>query len=225
MRDEIDSWLKGGCNYLLGVALYARYGKDEFLKRIFIQSDKSFNRQKLNEVLIKLRGESAKAGKSESPKEAAFLSLKVGKPENRKEAASHPVEFPELLQVKNLRNQTMAELRSLHPYLSTLPEGEELRQLAENIVKLRKKNVEHWQRYNHLTEYGPDEIPYKPEPVLVPIELINTCENLRKSISKAELRLKEQTPPSQKTIDLIKEKKAQFELVKSQIAAYKGVAK
>jgi hypothetical protein len=220
MRNEIDSWLKGGCNYLLGVALYARYGKDEFLKRIFSQSDKSFNRQKLNQVLVALRDSEA-LSLNPSPAERDF-EVNISKKVTEKKP---PVEFPELLQVKNLRNQTMAELRSLHPYLSTLPEGEELRQLAVNIVKLRKKNVEHWQRYNHLLENGPDKVAYKPEPVMVPIELINTCENLRKSIGKAEQRLKEQTPPSQKTIDLIKEKKAQFELVKSQIAAYKGVAK
>jgi hypothetical protein len=53
---EVDIWLSSRRDYSVGVALYVKYGKNEFLKKVFAQGVSDFNKQKLLGELTGLVG-------------------------------------------------------------------------------------------------------------------------------------------------------------------------
>lgn len=217
MRDAIDKWIKGGCNYQAGVGLYEKYGSNPVYLRMFQGGDKAFNRQKLNQALTQLRDACPPAKPIEvkqKPKAAAA------------DPAAAPVaaDIPELLKVTQQRDANYAELRGLHALLHSMEEGENLRQLAVRIITLGKKNAELWTRYNHITEHGED--PVQPRPVIptvmVDINLLNARENIRKSLSKAQKRYAAQTVRKPATLALINKQKQALKDIDLQIAQLKA---
>jgi hypothetical protein len=245
MFEAIQSWLKNGSNYQEGLSLYSRYGDNNFLVSILQRSETPFNRQKLNTLLTEL-AEGAAPGNVADPADD-HPSQKIAVPDlidpptvsqnsavqacispvtpqkNVVQAATNRAELPELLNVTRQRDQTFGELRSLQPHLDTTPEGEPLRILATRLVKLAKKNAELWARYNYMTENGVDpEAPKpKPEPINIDLYLIRERENVRKSLNKAEQRIKGKDKPKQKTLDLIQEKRQLLADIDLKIATIK----
>jgi hypothetical protein len=217
MLEAINSWIQGGCNYLQGVALYNQYGKDAYLQRIFKKSESDFNRKKLNIELVKLR--------DQAPPPVIVSKLD---PVPSKAEATQPAQvnipLPKLLQVTKERDTNYAEIRGLHPYLVNTDEGESLRELAERIVRLGKRNAALWQQYNYLTENPEAAALSEPivKPVMIDLNLINEAEAVRKSLNKAEIRYDKQNPKNAKTLALINERRQQLEALKAQIAQIKA---
>ncbi|MHB8209104.1 hypothetical protein [Mucilaginibacter sp.] len=235
MDNAIDTWLKSGCNYAQGIALYELHGTDNFLKRMFAKGENHFNRQKLNSALTEIKNLiPQESGEFKSPPSfikggivpggpTPYIDKKftvlvggrsTGKTFANEQQKKENAELPAVLQVIKQRDAIYGEIRSLHPYLTALPEGEKLRELAERICKLGKKSVEAWALYDHLIANGE---PPVPEPVLVDVKLINELENLRKNLGKAENRYKLQNPKNPKTAQLITEQKAKMELLRKEI--------
>lgn len=232
MFNDINSWFNNGCNYAEGISLYARYGSDLFFKIVLKKGETPLNRQRLSKELAELRDtEEAPAPAEVAPSSPApeFLEkpeLSEFRPQNvpAAPAANGQAETPALLQVIKERKQTNAEIQSLHPHLSILPEGEKLRELAAHLVRQTKHNYQLWDRYNYLTEGGVDEEPAAapaPPPVLVDIHLLNKRESIRKSLNKAENRIKGVEKPHPNTLLLIADRRKQLEEIDARIAAIK----
>lgn len=213
MVNAINSWINNGCNYLEGVALYNQYGTDSYLKRILKKSDSDFNRQKLNAALVELRDSVPPPDPEPVPQAAA----PVPAPEQ-----PAPTCLPKIMEVTRQRDTNYAEIRGLHVHLAIMDEGENLRALAERIVRLGKRNALLWEQYNYLTENPDANYEPAPKPVMVDYNLINDCENIRKSLNKAERRYREQTKKNPKTLELIKERKEQLEALRKQIQQFKA---
>lgn len=127
---------------------------------------------------------------------------------------------PELLRVISRIEKNYSELRGLHPYLSILPEGEQLKELAFQIVKLGKENAELWNRRNFLAEGGVDLEEPEPEPevpVMIDLNLLNRRESIRKSLSKARARLKKQKNPKPHTRKLVEQREQDLRLIDQEI--------
>jgi hypothetical protein len=225
MVESINAWIQNGCNYALGVSLYEQYGDSNFFKGIFKRAQTEANLQKLIELLTAL---------VEAEPTAAPNSILPVAPMAMAPANKHAVEIPQttnnvplLLRVLVDRKKTYADIQSLHPQLSIVPEGEDLRALADHIIRTGKRNTELWIQYNYLTEHpdeAGDDMPAPPPPVMIDLNLIDKRESIRKSLNKAENRIKGEANPKQKTLDLIAQRKAELKDLDDHIAKLKQEA-
>lgn len=225
MFKEINSWIQNGCSYQEGVGLYDRYGTDTFFKRLLLRGESDHIAQKLNERLVAMLDElpAAPALAEVDPSSPAPEVLELtGFSEfdnNKTDEAKTPV----LLQVTKQRDQTYVEIRSLHPYLSTLPEGPELKDLAKRMVRLGKQNANLWERYNNITEGREDPNPAAappPPPVMVDMNLIIKREAIRKSLNKAENRIKGIAKPKANTLALIDQRRLELAEIDARILEF-----
>lgn len=217
MLTEINKWIESGSDYQQGVRLFDQYGSDNFLKRLFQRRESTFYKQKLTEALSALI--SAEQDLLDDSPEPVVMPGEISIPAETLLPAG---ETPELLKVISQINANYTEIRGLHPYLSLLPEGDELRDLAENIKRLGRRNAELWQRRNYINEHGSDIIEISPAiPVMIDLNLLNEREQVRKSLNKAENRLKKQNPVKPNTIALITERKKELQALDEKIAQIK----
>lgn len=204
MIDEINSWIQNGCNYSLGVGLYDKYGSNNFFKAVFKRGGETpGNRKRLNELLVELRDQFKPVQVAPVIK---TVNVESPVPVTKSPAINQKPKRPALLQVMHLRDQSYKEIRALRQFLETTPDSEELRQIAERLVRTGKKNAEYWERYNYLTEGGKDPEPDEPAPappVMIDLKLLEKREQLRKNLNKAENRIKGQDKPKPKTLELI----------------------
>lgn len=228
MRNEIKSWIERGANYQEGVSLYDQYGDSSYLKSLFPRNDGSYNRKKLLQELSEI------AGEQEDIEPALPIEQPIADPvtlevhnlvsEDPQDATIQP---PALLILKKQINDTWAELRGLHPYLTIYPPGQQLHQLQLQIVKLARKNAELYTKLDHYHEHG--ELPHLNQPVpkpalMIDINLLDSYESVRKSLNKAEQRIKKQVNPKPHTLALIKARRLELDELKRQILEAKGGA-
>ena len=225
MLTEINKWKENGSDYQEGVRLFDQFGTDTFLKRLLKRSENASYKQMLTKALLELI--------ADDPDPLEIIPQEMEMPGESDRDNSGPVptpgetffpagQSPELLKVISRINATYAEIRGLHPYLSLLPEGEELADLALNIKKLGRRNAELWQRREYINEHGSDIIAISPAPpVMIDYNLLNEREQVRKSLNKAENRLKKQDSVKPNTIALITERKQQLQALDQKIAAIK----
>lgn len=223
MIAEINKWIENGSRYQEGILLYEKFGSDNFLKLLFSRGEKELTKKMLNEALLKLLSSGPDQDDQQLPQENQAPTPAQEEPKPTAYQSTQPsANPPELLKVISQINSTYAEIRGLHPFLSTLPEGEELRALAENISRMGKKNAELWQRRNFINEHGHDFIDTEPlKPVMVDLNLITAREQIRKSLNKAENRIKKQNPKNANTIALINERKKELAEMDLKIAEAK----
>lgn len=224
MNSLINKWIENGSHYAEGVRIYNEIGTDSFLKRLFQKPESSFYKKKLTEALTALlTPDQPKVQPAPVPPEQAKApGNNHEKAPTSEPAAPSASEPPELLKVISDINSTFAEIRGLHPYLSILEEGEGLRLLAKNIVQNGKRNAELWQRRNYINEHGRDyQAPEPVKPVMIDLNLVNTREQIRKSLNKAENRAKKQKPVNAKTLALIEERKKELQAIDAKIALIK----
>jgi beta-glucosidase-like glycosyl hydrolase len=203
MVEQISNWIQNGCDYALGVALYAEYGSDLFLKAVFKRGESPINRQKINKALSDILEACTPVPLPEQPKPTPKPAESI--PDTPAPAAAEN-NAQILLQVLKRRDQTGAELRMLQPQLQVLPEGAELHELARRLIRLSKENAIYWLRYNHITETGADSAPAGPpprKPVMVDLNLLNDRENLRKSLARTKARAASQDKPHKNTLLLL----------------------
>lgn len=220
MSKDIATWLENGSNYSEGVSLYEKFGSDDFLIRILKKGENAFNKQKLAEAL----GEILINAKPE-PSVPEPVPVEPVAPAHSEPRLSPPPsgELPELLKVTKQIEANFAELRGLHPYLSITEEGEPLRQVALRIQRLGVRNSELMMMKYNIIENGyeppePEEI--KP-PVMIDYNLIREKESIRKSLNKAENRLKKQSNPKDYTLALIAQRKKDLADINARIAEAK----
>ncbi|MGN8055648.1 hypothetical protein ACTJKN_05195 [Pedobacter sp. 22163] len=221
MSKDIATWLENGSNYSEGVSLYEKYGSDDFLIRILKKGENAFNKQKLAEALggVLIDGKPEPPAPEPLPVEPPAASA----PAEPRISPPPPGELPELLKVTNQIAANFAELRGLHPYLSITPEGEQLRQVALRIQRLGVRNSELMMMKNNIIENGyetpePEEIK---APVMIDYNLIREKESIRKSLNKAENRLKKQSNPKDYTLALIAQRKKDLADINARIAEAK----
>lgn len=230
MRTEINNWINRGTNYQEGVSLYEQYGTNSYLKTIFKRNDGTYNRAKLIEELCELRDQSP------LPLEAAPVSQptthnlqpEASQPEPIQLTTPNPQpDAPALLKLKKDINDTWSQLRGLHPYLSIYPEGEQLRQLEIEIVKLARKNTELYTKLDYYHEHGVLPVidqPVSKPPLMIDINLLNKRELIRKSLSKAVNRVRKQAKPKPHTLKLIQQKRLELAEIDQVIAQIKSGA-
>ena len=219
MLNEINNWVQNGCNYQQGVGIYERYGSDTFLKILFKRPEDHLKVQKLSKALLALRDEA-------SPEVEPVVI--TPEPTTQNPQPTTPKQAPALLKLINQRDNNYAQLRGLHPYLSTMAEGEDLRKLAVQIIKMGHKNSEHWEKINYFQEHGELAEMEKPQlpAVMIDINLLNKRENIRKSLSKARQTSKTQQTEKGaiKTKQLVEVRTQELQEIDTLIAKIKGGA-
>lgn len=221
MSKEISSWLENGSNYQEGVSLYDRIGSDNFYKRLFQRGENAFNKKKLAEAL----GTILMSVPEELVLDPEPTLVEPALPESKDPPpATPPRGTSELLKIIGQINNNYAEMRGLHPYLSVYPEGEDLRLLAVQIVQRGKRNAQLWERRNYLSENGPEQEEIEPPkiPVMIDYNLLQERERIRKSLNKAENRLKKQKTPKDFTLVLVAERKQQLQEIDARISDIKA---
>lgn len=201
MANDISQWLQNGADYHTGISLFERYCDNSFLLRQFKRGENSFNRSKLIELLSavefpEFQPDSEKSDNTENTTSTELPEV----PEFR------PVpEIPELFSIRKQIDRNYAELRGLHALMFGMPEGEELRELAEKVTRLGRANEELWQRLHYIRDNGVDPMAPEPPPppVMVDLHLIERKEAIRKSLVKAKATARGQNPPKAKTLALI----------------------
>jgi hypothetical protein len=231
MVEAINTWLNNGSNYAEGVSIYTRYGSDLFLKIVLKKGETAINRQKLDEALVKLRDTAVAAAPAPDlppppvDQPAAPITKSV---ETDSLEKNDPAKTPALLKLIQERKRTIGEIQSLHPQLSILPEGEKLLELAMHLVNVGKLNAQQWEKYNYLTEGGEEHAPLQPAPappVMVDLNLIKKREAIRKSLNKAENRIKGVDKPLANTLALIAQRRQDLQDIDARIAAIEKEAK
>lgn len=219
MIAEINKWIENGSRYQEGVLLYDKFGSDNFLKLLFSRGEKDLTKQKLNEALLQLLSSGPdQEDQQPSPKEKVPAPIQLEPKSTAYDPPQAVANPPELLKVISRIEKNYSELRGLHPYLSILPEGEQLRELAFQIVKLGKENAELWDRRNFLAEGGVDPEQPEPEvPMMIDLNLLNRRESIRKSLSKARARLKKQKNPKPHTRKLVEQREQDLRLIDQEI--------
>lgn len=229
MLDEINSWFNNGSAYTTGVSLYNQYGSDRLLKIVLSKGETAINRQKLSAALADLRDNADIPPPAPAPLPAKLPNTDSGKNGSSgnsgySENSGTKPELPALLQVTKLRDQSFAEIRALQPHLFILDEGVDLHAVAKRLVQLGKQNAVHWDHYNFLAGGGQDEEPaVKPAapPVMIDVNLLNERENIRKSLNRAQNRIKGVDKPHPNTLKLIEERRLELQLIDAKIKAIK----
>ena len=172
--DAIHQWLQSTQNFNEGVSLYATYGDNEFLKKLFQSGPDAYNKQKLVEVLKKLI-------------EKTIAPLKEIKNEFPK---SQPISTQEdhakYIALCRKRDDIYLQINRNMFLLDHSTNENVLHETAKQILRLQQNKTEVWALIDFYQEHGCFEIvqPKKEKRKSEQIQL------LHQAISKAKTRLK-----------------------------------
>jgi hypothetical protein len=181
MQAIID-WLNSDKNYFKGIDLYLQLGTSDFYKKLLPQRDDEFNRKKLIELLTALspgtRSE-VRSQKSEVKPTEPIQQVSDKKADNSRYLALIKKKGDLYTVLNMLKNQSRF-----------LPDGEELRKCAVDILVTNQKLMECWALIDHYQDNGCFEV--KAESEKPKVDPVKEIQYLRQSISKCRSRLKSQ---------------------------------
>ncbi|MCX2473564.1 hypothetical protein OQZ33_04385 [Pedobacter sp. MC2016-05] len=182
---DFNAWLQSGQNYDVGLALYAKHGQSDFLKKLFADGPTPFNKSKLVAELSKLAPTPPAIPEilkipvtelSESKAEQSELAEFEAKKQNA-ENHKYYLAFQEdnkTLYRQIERNMFMLDASIEQPILLTT---------AKNILHLHKKIKDNYRMIDHFDEVG--YFPFQKTKVL----LTDEAQLIYQSLSKARKRL------------------------------------
>lgn len=201
----IQEWLKSGCDYQIGVELYAKHGRNKNLLRRFRRLENAALASKLKYELSKVVNPDAFNSPSESiqksPKPIVFTppKIKVEKPVDIKKPEESPVLkkmkskpisfYPiELHPIYHQRINSFLQACSLKVQLNELEEDETEKafEIQFKIFSLFEINDKCWTILRHFEETG-RVMPLKASvdySQLNPMELLRVQQNIYVRISK-----------------------------------------
>lgn len=185
---DINAWLQSDQDYNTGLALYAKYGKSDFLKKLFADGPTPFNNQKLEAELQKLAPTQPAIEQSAIEPEDILsetenipaLTINDSK-FSPNSIAENQVRYLAIKDDIGLRYRQMENNMLALDYVN---DEDILCQTAKQVLKLHRKIRDNWMLIDHFDEHG--FFPYqkvKKPPVTSAMQLLHV------SICKAKKRL------------------------------------
>lgn len=185
---DINAWLQSDQDYNTGLALYAKYGKSDFLKKLFADGPTPFNNQKLEAELQKLAPtlpateQSSIEPEDIHSKPGNISALTVTDPNlSRDSIAENQVRYLAIKDDIGLRYRQMENNMLALDYVN---DEDILCQTAKQVLKLHRKIRDNWMLIDHFDEHG--YFPY--EKVKKP-SITSAMQLLHVGICKAKKRL------------------------------------
>ena len=176
---EISNWLAGPRNYDAGVKLYTQYGGSEFYKKLFAQRNDTSTQARLADMLAALLPDAP----AQNPQPVSVVTEATASKQTPKADADNK-KYLDLLKRKG---NLYTELNFLMAQRLSLPDGDELRDCALQILNTNQKLRECWAQIDYYQDNGHFEVKH-PAPVVV-MEPDQRAQYLRQSISKCKARL------------------------------------
>lgn len=177
--DAIQIWLNSSRDYLAGISLYASYGTNNFLKKLFQSGPDAYNKKKLVEELQKLAGKVAQMPNfvEESIKPPPTASLE---------------EHAKYLSLLRKRDDIVRQIDRNMGLLDISNNKQVLHETAKQILRLHQTKTEIWAQIDFFDEHGCFELPAEKKEISRDKEI----QLLYQAISKANKRLKNPDSPS-----------------------------
>jgi len=185
---DINAWLQSDQDYNTGLALYAKYGKSDFLKKLFADGPTPFNNQKLEAELQKLAptqpaiGQPPVESKNILPETEDTLTSNINDSRLSPDSiAENQVRYLSIKEDIGLRYRQMENNMLALDYVN---DEDILCQTAKQVLKLHRKIRDNWMLIDHFDEHGyfPYEKVKKP-PITSAMQLLHV------GICKAKKRL------------------------------------
>jgi hypothetical protein len=161
MRERIERWIAGGCNYAEGVAIYAEYGTNSALKTLFNAGASPFTQRKLRDELTAMDAAAKPKSRNYSKPKYQVTDL-----------------TPELQTEFTEKGKLFKEASALHGDLFHARTDKDRAHIREEIVKRFDRISDIW---NKADAYIIREREISNDPV----KLVQERNNIRSQLSKA----------------------------------------
>jgi len=185
---DINAWLQSDQNYNAGLALYAKYGNSDFLKKLFADGPTPFNNQKLEAELQKLAPTLPAIEQTPIDSENILYETENIPALTINESRFSPDSIAEnqvrYLAIKDDIGLRYRQMENNMLALDYVNDEDILCQTAKQVLKLHRKIRDNWMLIDHFDEHGlfPYEKVNKP-PITSAMQLLHV------GICKAKKRL------------------------------------
>ena len=186
MIKDLDDWLKSGRNYLVGVALYEKYGDNSTLKTLFRSGCNSWLTGKLLTSIKDLRDKAAVLVPVREPRTVKKETIRVSKNESDQI-------IEDLVKEKGALYK---EAANLHPFLHLMSK-EELQKAAPRILQNFKRINRIWQIIDNHEVTG--AVPVNLTGKLTLKEFVGKIRNLPTYVTKLKKKLENMEDGNEKT--------------------------
>jgi uncharacterized protein YifE (UPF0438 family) len=179
----IERWVNGSQNFIVGRALYNRFGSDDALKTLFAKGESAFAKEKLHHALVKIK-ESGKRTPARADVHA-FIAMPKG---TDAVLQSIEKEWKPLYQRMNLLRHKLDQFSTANsPSVQGMckPICKEILELEQQCMALWKKR-DYYEEHGQLPEVKEEEFVMPEDPVALGKMIETLKKNIRRNKKKAK---------------------------------------